>query len=78
MLSGSLRLCEEFSTQRRKESQRSLSPSLCLSHELMKVYNSYQQFNGSVLVAENGKVIFPYSDRNATIGSTFVALLAGM
>jgi CubicO group peptidase (beta-lactamase class C family) len=26
--------------------------------ELMKVYNSYQQFNGSVLVAENGKVIF--------------------
>lgn len=26
--------------------------------ELMKVYNSYQQFNGAVLVAENGKVIF--------------------
>jgi CubicO group peptidase (beta-lactamase class C family) len=26
--------------------------------ELMKVYNSYRQFNGSVLVAENGKVIF--------------------
>src|SRR5258706_6494279 len=25
--------------------------------ELMKVYNSYQQFNGAVLVAENGKVI---------------------
>jgi CubicO group peptidase (beta-lactamase class C family) len=24
----------------------------------MKVYNSYQQFNGAVLVAENGKVIF--------------------
>jgi len=26
--------------------------------ELMKVYNSYRQFNGAVLVAENGKVIF--------------------
>ncbi len=26
--------------------------------ELMKIYNSYQQFNGAVLVAENGKVIF--------------------
>ena len=26
--------------------------------ELMKVYNSYGQFNGAVLVAENGKVIF--------------------
>src|SRR5213078_1978576 len=26
--------------------------------ELMKVYNSYQQFNGAVLVAENAKVIF--------------------
>ena len=26
--------------------------------ELMKLYNSYQQFNGSVLAAENGKVIF--------------------
>src|SRR4051812_45575250 len=26
--------------------------------ELMKVYNSYQQFNGTVLVSENGKVIF--------------------
>ncbi|MEK6303135.1 MAG: serine hydrolase [Acidobacteriota bacterium] len=26
--------------------------------ELMKVYNSYQQFNGAVLVAEDGKVIF--------------------
>jgi len=26
--------------------------------ELMKVYNSYRQFNGTVLVAENGKVIF--------------------
>jgi CubicO group peptidase (beta-lactamase class C family) len=26
--------------------------------ELMKTYNSYRQFNGSVLVAENGKVIF--------------------
>lgn len=26
--------------------------------ELMKVYNSYQQFNGAALVAENGKVIF--------------------
>jgi CubicO group peptidase (beta-lactamase class C family) len=26
--------------------------------ELMKVYNGYKQFNGSVLVAENGKVIF--------------------
>src|SRR3977135_1995261 len=26
--------------------------------ELMKVYNSYQQFNGAVLVAENGKVVF--------------------
>src|SRR6185295_7497802 len=26
--------------------------------ELMKAYNSYQQFNGAVLVAENGKVIF--------------------
>ncbi len=26
--------------------------------ELMKVYNSYQQFNGAVLVSENGKVIF--------------------
>ena len=26
--------------------------------ELMKVYNSYKQFNGAVLVAENGKVIF--------------------
>ena len=26
--------------------------------ELMKVYTSYRQFNGAVLVAENGKVIF--------------------
>jgi len=26
--------------------------------ELMKAYNSYRQFNGAVLVAENGKVIF--------------------
>lgn len=26
--------------------------------ELMKVYTSYKQFNGAVLVAENGKVIF--------------------
>ena len=26
--------------------------------ELMKIYNNYRQFNGSVLVAENGKVIF--------------------
>lgn len=26
--------------------------------ELMKLYNNHQQFNGSVLVAENGKVIF--------------------
>jgi CubicO group peptidase (beta-lactamase class C family) len=26
--------------------------------ELMKVYNSYRQFNGAVLVAESGKVIF--------------------
>ena len=26
--------------------------------ELMKQYNEYAQFNGSVLVAENGKVIF--------------------
>lgn len=26
--------------------------------ELMKTYNSYRQFNGAVLVAENGKVIF--------------------
>jgi CubicO group peptidase (beta-lactamase class C family) len=26
--------------------------------ELMKVYNNYRQFNGAVLVAENGKVIF--------------------
>ena len=26
--------------------------------ELMKTYNNYQQFNGAVLVAENGKVIF--------------------
>jgi CubicO group peptidase (beta-lactamase class C family) len=26
--------------------------------QLMKVYNSYQQFNGAVLVAENSKVIF--------------------
>ena len=26
--------------------------------ELMKLYNSYRQFNGAVLVAENGKVIF--------------------
>ncbi len=26
--------------------------------ELMKVYNSYRQFNGALLVAENGKVIF--------------------
>jgi CubicO group peptidase (beta-lactamase class C family) len=26
--------------------------------ELMKIYNSYRQFNGAVLVAENGKVIF--------------------
>jgi CubicO group peptidase (beta-lactamase class C family) len=26
--------------------------------ELMKLYNEYAQFNGSVLVAENGKVIF--------------------
>src|SRR2546425_10854572 len=26
--------------------------------ELMRTYNSYRQFNGSVLVAENGKVIF--------------------
>lgn len=26
--------------------------------ELMKTYNSYKQFNGAVLVAENGKVIF--------------------
>jgi len=26
--------------------------------ELMQTYNSYQQFNGAVLVAENGKVIF--------------------
>jgi len=26
--------------------------------ELMKIYNGYKQFNGSVLVAENGKVIF--------------------
>ena len=26
--------------------------------ELMKVYHSYRQFNGAVLVAENGKVIF--------------------
>src|SRR5262249_38776352 len=26
--------------------------------ELMKTYNTYRQFNGAVLVAENGKVIF--------------------
>jgi CubicO group peptidase (beta-lactamase class C family) len=26
--------------------------------ELMKVYNGYRQFNGAVLVAENGKIIF--------------------
>src|ERR1700720_40306 len=26
--------------------------------ELMKTYNSYKQFNGAVLVAENGRVIF--------------------
>jgi hypothetical protein len=26
--------------------------------ELMKLYNDYGQFNGSVLVAENGKVIY--------------------
>src|SRR5690242_632638 len=45
-------------TQTALAQDKSIQDKAAKIDELMKTYNSYKQFNGAVLVAENGKVIF--------------------